>query len=237
MNDFYAGCLGGIVGTFISYPIDTARIRLQSNIKNNKKLYSGILSPMLGIGIEKSFVFGVHNITYKYCENHFISGLNAGLFASLVVVPIEKYKILKQNNPKLTYLDINTNLIKKGPILGVKQLYNGLSACFFREVPGYGIYFTTYDFLNNKFNNNKKNNFVMNYFFGGISGVTAWIFIHPFDTIKTNMQQYETKFFDTTKNIIKNGNIYAGIHWSLLRAFTLHSSVFLTYELSIRYLF
>ena len=62
---------------------------------------------------------------------------------------MEKYKILKQNDPKLTYTSITKDLIKRGPINGTKTLYNGLSACFFREVPGYAIYFSTYNFLNN----------------------------------------------------------------------------------------
>ena len=64
-------------------------------------------------------------------------------------------KILKQNDPKLTYTSITKSIIKSGPIGGPKTLYNGLSACFFREVPGYAIYFTTYNFLNDITNNIK----------------------------------------------------------------------------------
>ena len=52
------------------------------------------------------------------------------------------------------------------------------------------------------------------------------------DTIKTNMQQDNTKFIPTAKKIIKEGRLYSGLYWSLLRAFSLHSCVFLGYELS-----
>ena len=67
--------------------------------------------------------------------------------------------------------------------------------------------------------------------------MAAWSVIYPFDTIKTNMQQNNTKFMDTAKNLISEGRIYKGIQWSLMRAFTLHSCVFLGYELSKRHLF
>tara|TARA_B100000900_G_scaffold338678_1_gene300933 strand:+ start:939 stop:1658 length:720 start_codon:yes stop_codon:yes gene_type:complete len=236
MQDYLCGCIGGIWGTLTSYPIDTLRIRLQSGIKSNRSLYSGVVSPMLGIGLEKALVFGIYNQTYKYTKNDFISGLNSGLFASLIVTPIEKFKILKQNNPKLTYYSITNELISKGAVNGTKSLFNGLSACFFREVPGYAIYFSTYNFLN-KITKNNNNNLFKTLINGGASGVSAWLVIYPFDTIKTNMQQNNTKFIDTARTLIKDGRIYHGIHWSLMRAFTLHSCVFLGYELSKKYLF
>ena len=235
MKDFVAGCIGGMLGTLLSFPIDTVRIRLQSGVKTNKNPYSGILSPMIGIGAEKAIVFGVYNQTYKHTKNDFISGLNAGLFASLIVTPIEKYKILKQNDPKLTYTGITKTIFKDGQIRGVGQLYNGLSACFFREIPGYAVYFKTYNYLNSITKND--NDLVKTLMNGGLSGVSAWLVIYPFDTIKTNMQQNDSKFLETTKELIKSGRIYNGISWSLARAFTLHSWVFIGYELSKRHLF
>tara|TARA_B100001093_G_scaffold505440_1_gene562799 strand:- start:3704 stop:4414 length:711 start_codon:yes stop_codon:yes gene_type:complete len=236
MQDYVCGCIGGVWGTLASYPIDTLRVRLQSSIKTNKSPFSGVLSPMLGIGIEKAVVFGVYNQTYKYTENDFISGLNAGLFASFVVTPVEKYKILKQNNPLLTYSSITKDLVSRGPINGTKTLYNGISACFFREVPGYAIYFSTYNFLN-KITKNTNDNILKTLVNGGLSGVSAWLVIYPFDTIKTNMQQNDSDFKSTAKNLIKDGRIYKGLSWSLARAFTLHSCVFLAYEMSKKHLF
>ncbi len=236
MQDYICGCIGGVWGTLASYPIDTLRVRLQSRVKTNKSPFSGIISPVLGIGAEKAVVFGVYNQTYKYTKNDFLSGLNAGLFASFVVTPVEKYKILKQNNPTLTYSAITKDLVSRGPINGTKTLYNGISACFFREVPGYAIYFSTYNFLN-KITSNKNDNITKTLINGGLSGVSAWLVIYPFDTIKTNMQQNNTNFTSTAKDLIKDGRIYKGLSWSLARAFTLHSCVFLAYEMSKKHLF
>ena len=72
---------------------------------------------------------------------------------------------------------------------------------------------------------------------GGLSGVISWLFIFPFDTIKTNMQQNNTQFIKTTKMLIETKSLYNGLGLGLSRAFLLHSFVFLGYEISKRFLF
>ena len=235
MNDFLSGCVGGFLGTIISFPLDTIRIREQSNLLVKKNLFSGIFPQLLGIGLEKSIVFGTYNQTKKYTNSDFLAGLNSGFMASLIVTPIEKYKIMKQNNPKLKYSDITLNIKTKGPINGTKYLYNGLSACFFREIPGYAIYFETYNKLNKITCNN--DNPMLTLLNGGLSGVTSWLFIFPFDAIKTNMQQNNTNFTKTVKELMNNKRIFNGLSLTLTRAFTLHSFVFLGYETSKKYIF
>ena len=236
MENYISGCFGGILGTFISYPLDTYRVRKQTNQIANKNLYNGILSPLIGIALEKAIVFGSYHQTKKYTNNDFLAGLSSGFFASIIVTPIEKYKILKQNNTTLTYSDINSKIKSRGIVKGTIYLYNGLSACFFREVPGYAIYFQSYKILNDLTNNNNKYKLkvMVN---GGLSGVISWLFIFPFDTIKTNMQQNNTAFYNTTKMLIESKSLYNGLGLGLSRAFLLHSFVFLGYELSKQILF
>ena len=68
MDEFIYGCFGGIVGTFVSHPIDTIRINLQSLKKPQydiRSLYKGIMSPIIGIGIEKAIVFGTYDLSMK----------------------------------------------------------------------------------------------------------------------------------------------------------------------------
>ena len=236
MNDFIAGCFGGIFGTFVVYPFDTWRIRLQSNISIKKNLYSGVASPMLGIGLEKSIVFGSHSIIKKYSPNEFVTGLCSGFFASLVVTPIERWKIMKQNKPSLLYSEIVRSSLKNG----IGSLYNGLSACFLREVPGYAIYFQTYSMLHSNNHHftwiHKDNHIFKTMLYGGLSGMNSWIFIYPFDTIKTNMQHNSSTFLETTRDLYNSGALYRGFHLGLFRAFLLHSCVFLGYETVHSYL-
>lgn len=230
MSDFIAGCIGGMFGTFMVYPLDTWRIRKQSNVTIKRNIYSGVISPMIGIGLEKSVVFGSHAFTNSYIQQDFVSGLVSGFFASLVVTPVEKWKIMKQNSPTLTY----NQIIPKSLAEGIRPLYNGLSACFLREVPGYAIYFQTYSMLNahkplQRFLN-VKDDVITTMIYGGLSGMNAWIFIYPFDVIKTNMQYNGGTFMDNTRVLMKSGKLYNGFGLGLTRAFALHSCVFLGYE-------
>ena len=56
------------------------------------------------------------------------------------------------------------------------------------------------------------------------------------DSIKTNMQQNNTSFMKTAKELIHNKRIFNGLSLTLTRAFMLHSFVFLGYEVSKKYI-
>lgn len=233
---FISGLIGGCYGVIISHPLDTIRINLQNsnnklnniitNIYKNegvKGFYKGIYPPLIGVGIEKLLVFGFYdnikrlNISENKIINNSISGLGAGLICTLVVTPIEKIKILQQEK-------IKWNNIK------LKYLYNGWTATLFREVPGYAIYFTTYNILNDY---NKNNNLLLNGLNGGLSGLTSWLFIYPSDPIKTKMQIKNINFINSFNEIYKKEGIkgfYKGFSMGLFRSFVLHSSVFMSYE-------
>ena len=227
INEFFYGCFGGVLGTIISHPIDTIRINLQSSKIPQytfKNLYRGILPPLFGIGLEKAVVFGTYNMIKNKLEDEKygtlaidgISGLGAGLSSTIVVTPVEYFKILYQNNTKITKLSL-------------RNLYRGWTATLFREVPGYSIYFMTYNKITNLYGLNPYSIFLG----GGLSGLNAWVCIYPADYIKTRMQYYQTSFRQTTINIIKNEGIkgmYKGCGLALLRAFILHCGVFTGYE-------
>jgi len=212
------GYVGGIIGTLMSHPIDTIRINKQSSMKPTyslRSLYRGILTPIIGIGIEKAIVFGTYDLINKKICNNFLSGVGAGFSSTIVVTPVEYFKIIYQNNSNIKQLRL-------------KNLYRGWTATLFREVPGYGIYFYTYNKLINTFG---KNNYTI-FMSGGLAGLTSWVFIYPADYIKTRMQYYETSFSTTTKEILKKGitGMYKGCSLALSRAFILHCGVFSGYE-------
>lgn len=240
--DFIYGCIGGFIGTVISHPIDTIKTRVQSQIALKdaiklKKFYNGVSYPIMLVPLEKSIVFGITSLTKSYDINSFGSGFIAGFVSTLIVTPMEYLKINIQNNIKINIKQLN-----------FKKIYTGIFPTICRESPGYGVYFVTYDYLNNNYNNNKS--LTKNFIFGGITGLTSWLVIYPTDLIKTKIQHVHNK--DTLLQIIKSVynsdpnlnispikkvfNFYKGLNLALLRAIPLHAGVFLGYELSKKYL-
>ena len=235
-NHYIKGAISGMFGIIISHPVDSIKTHMQTN-KNMStfqfkpvNLYRGIASPLLGVGLEKSLVFG----TYNYCHNKQninipLSGAISGFIASLIVSPYERIKILRQNQTHF-----NFNQCTKPSFL-----FKGLSATFTREVPGFAIYFSTYEYLKNKFytSQNKEIDIVSSFVFGGIAGSNAWLFIYPQDRIKTIIQSNnnsKVNILDLIKTTYQNGGLkqfYSGFSLAIARAILLHSGTFCMMEI------
>ncbi len=231
-NNYVKGCISGMFGIILSHPIDSIKTHYQTSkcTKFNysiTNLYRGITSPLIGVGIEKAIVFG----TYNYCRqnglNTPLSGAISGLAASLIVSPYERIKIMKQTGQSVTVRNI----------ISPSFLFKGLSATFTREVPGFAIYFSTYEWLKHRFYTGEGCEITIpsSFLFGGISGTMAWIFIYPQDRIKTVLQSTKT---NSIREIIyktySNGGIkqfYSGFSFAVGRAILLHSGTFCMMEI------
>ena len=244
-NDFICGSIGGFCGVIISHPFDTIKTRIQSNTATSifkaiqmKQLYSGLAPPLFGIMLEKSIVFGFYNESKKQGLNNFWSGIIGGFMSTLVVTPVDRLKIYYQNN-KFSIKQNNKSLEK----FRFNNLYKGFVPTIFRETPGFGIYFSTYNYLTIKYNSNKDNLF-KTFIAGSLSGFVSWIFIYPSDLIKTIYQSnYKSNMslIDVIKYIANNNNekflivkciknFYRGFPLAIMRAMPLHGGVFMGYE-------
>ena len=254
-KSFLAGTFGGMCGIAISHPFDTLRIRIQtenfklSNLKNFSELYRGVIPPLLGVSLEKTIVFGSYNYANQLLKKdypvmcHGISGLFAGFACTAIVTPVERVKInlqsskSKYNNSREFIVD---SIRKNGVI---NTFYRGWTSTLTREIPGYGIYFSTYEYLKkNMFNNNP--NSLQTFLMGGFCGGFSWLFIYPSDVIKSRMQLANSEVvykgvIDCINKSVKSEGIrvfYKGFYTSLLRAVPLHAGVFTGYELFIKIL-
>lgn len=241
-KEFRAGLFGGVTGVIISHPIDTIRIRIQTNqINLFRSLYKGILPPLIGVGMEKLLVFGNYEKLKKYQIiqnrdlNIFVSGMISGVFCTSIVTPIERFKINFQdvNSSKQSRLE----LIKK--TTNLRTLYRGLSSTMIREVPGYGIYFGVYEACKRNTTNYQWYHSLL---YGGLAGASSWSVIYPSDVIKTRMQTEGNKYKnmrDCILEIYREGGsriFYRGFSAAMTRAFILHAGVFSGYELFMKYL-
>jgi solute carrier family 25 carnitine/acylcarnitine transporter 20/29 len=247
-KNFQYGLISGLTAIVVSHPIDTIKTNIQESkpiVYRIKNLYKGLSAPLLGVGLEKSIVFGVFETTKPFTQSDVISGGLSGLAASFVVTPFERIKILFQTNQG-GWKFISQNLNRK-------FMFQGLSATFYRETPGFAIYFSVYNYLKDnrlKFANalnlhkDMPNQITMieSFCYGAISGSTAWIFIYPQDRIKTHIQAISNRnvgFVNGFREILSDGGyrgLYKGFHFALMRAIPLHATAFVTMEFCKEYL-
>lgn len=230
LNRFIDGAISGCFGVLISHPFDTLKTRLQTmnaNIYKLQGLYRGISAPLLGVGLEKAIVFGTYTNLRNTREdglfNTAICGALAGLTASMIVTPCERLKIQMQNGAKLDTKMLNP-----------MYFYRGLSATFTREIPGFSIYFTTFEYLQRYFNCDHR--YLYTFFHGGLAGVVSWSLIYPQDCIKTLMQStdHDRNWTETARNIYRQGGLvgfYRGFPLALMRAIPLHAGTFLMMDI------
>jgi hypothetical protein len=241
-NNYLSGCISGVSAILVSHPIDTIKTNYQENIKVSyslKTLYRGITAPIIGVGLEKALVFGTYDLVNNKCNNHAISGAIAGFTASFVVTPYERIKILLQTSSKPGTISFTSFVSERQYI---KYLFNGLSSTFYREVPGFAIYFSLYNMLKDySIKQNGSINPGQSFLYGGLSGAISWVFIYPQDRIKTHIQsQVDNKISirDSIKYVLRDGGIcglYKGFHLALLRAIPLHATAFMVNEICKSY--
>lgn len=241
-NDFYKnfqyGLISGMSAIVVSHPFDTIKTNIQNNYKiqyNIKSLYKGLIPPLIGVGIEKSLVFGVYESTRPYTNSDVISGALSGFIASFIVTPFERIKIILQINQadKINY----KNSFNR------KFLFQGLSSTLYRETPGFAIYFSVY----NQLKKNKNISVLESFSYGAIAGTVSWIFIYPQDLIKTYTQSNTNRtigFLQGFNEIISSEKnkfnilkkMYKGFPYALMRAIPLHATAFTSMELCKKYL-
>ncbi len=244
MTEFLKGSFAGAFAMGCTYPLDTLKTRIQSQSRKYlyKNLFSGIASPMTAVVLEKALLFGafgkIKHIEWTDSEikNNFINGVNAGILTTFVVTPFERVKIKAQLNNSIGSIGALKSIIQEEGFVGLGR---GWSATMIREVPGYGFYFSTLMYCQNRWpvevDKFDVSNLSKQWLIGGVTGLVPWIFIYPSDIIKTTMQKNNWTMSKSIKSIYSQNGIkafYRGYHYGLARAFFMHSFVILGYYLA-----
>jgi solute carrier family 25 carnitine/acylcarnitine transporter 20/29 len=236
LNNFIFGGLSGMASILITHPIDTIKTHLQNKTtipRTINGLYKGIIPPLGGITIEKFIVFGVYQTIINNQEKMTytkigLAGFISGAGATAIVTPCERWKILLQTNQTVNIRE-----------LGIKGLYQGFTPTLFREPLGYTIYFTMYEYLKRNYTASKKIQKHESFIFGGIAGISAWVFIYPGERCKTIIQSSKQKI--TMRNafitLYNDGisNLYRGFSAAAIRAGLTHGIVFTFNEIFSSY--
>jgi len=206
--DFGAGCIGGAAGILAGYPLDTVKVKIQTqDVRNGrmaykstfdclfkliradgvKSLYKGMSSPLLGVAGINAITFGAYgNVLRMLPDQDSISsitlaGASAGLIQSVVVSPMELVKTQMQVCGQNGIGDAVSTITRSA---GMRGLARGLGITLTREVPAFGIYFGSYEIMIRNFGENT----VTILGAGGMAGIFSWIFTYPQDVIKSRLQ-------------------------------------------------
>lgn len=105
--------------------------------------YRGLASPLLAVGVQKSFAFGVFGVVAKYLQGTksqatmkeiAVAGACGGIANSLILTPVDQIKIAQQiQKEKLSLSHTIRNLIRSHGL--ARGLYGGLPSVVAREIP------------------------------------------------------------------------------------------------------
>ena len=173
-KDIMAGSFGGMVGTFLGQPADVIKTRMQtmnftnpiytSNLHCVKEIvriegvggfFKGIIPPLVSSIPINAIIFPVQHLSLAYIsesdrkpngsENAFAGGI-AGFVQSPIASVNELLKIQLQSNRQGEMQSIMYRMKHLVKTQGVNNgLFRGLSLTILRDVPGFSIYFYSYD--------------------------------------------------------------------------------------------
>lgn len=233
-----------------------------------------MFSPMIGMAFINAIVFGVQHNMMKRMErtylNSFIAGGTAGALQSFICCPIEliKLRMQAQKNPIQLFEihHVDSQMVYKDPWdatvqvykkAGVRGLYKGTLITMAREIPGFGCYFASYDYLCNMsmriFKNEHRDTIhpVTLCVCGGVSGIFTWIISYPVDVVKSRLQvdgmfgkEIYSNSIDCFRKTFKEGGetgyrrylmFFRGLNSTMARGFIVNAVTFPTVVLILRY--
>ncbi|KAJ3160088.1 hypothetical protein HDU88_008360 [Geranomyces variabilis] len=227
-------------------------------------LYKGMASPLAGVAVINSLLFGVYGFFLRHIgpgEDSIMSiaaaGSASGLVNAFFSCPMELVKIRLQNQREGGLKKPGVPLYK-GPLDCVRQIYirngirgyyRGLGCTIIRETPSYGAYFASYELLCRLMippGEESAEPSPKLLFAGGAAGVVAWLSTYPFDVVKTRLQSVEHEVNPRYRNtmhclreIVRHEGwrvLFSGWGATAIRAFPTNAATFYAVAFAKRWL-
>lgn len=206
-----------------------------------------------------------HYADHDPWQKSMLCGMFAGSTQNLIIAPMEHVKCRLQiqhgkGSADAKYkgsLDATLSIVREH---GIRRLFQGFWATFWREVPCFGLYFASYDYIKDKANDflakqagietkdgqptgQHSHTWVASAFAGGSAGCITWSMAYPIDVIKSRIQtaplstpQSDLKLFKVGSDILRQhgiGYLYRGVGVTLVRAFPVNGTIFPVYEYTL----
>ena len=253
IKSLIAGALGSFSSLLVGYPFETIKIRMQykkslnyklhknmdinmyknmyKNMDRNmyKNMYKGFYYPFLSVIPVSSLTFLIFDTIRekKTFKNTLVNTCFSSCISSTLTLPIT---IPIEFNKCNAQVNNNYNIINKIKKDGFLSLYKGSYLTFVRFVPGYIIYFTSYQYWKDKMPMENK----YSIFAGACTGITVWTLILPIDIIKNRIQTgVNSNFRECCYNIYsKYGLIgfYKGFTPAIIRCIPTNAAYFYVIE-------
>ncbi|CAB9509242.1 Congested-like trachea protein [Seminavis robusta] len=191
----------------------------------------------------------------------FLCGSFAGFVQCGVICPMEHIKCRLQvqhgkgaaDNIYKGPMDVTRSIIRSH---GIPGLFRGWCTTCLREVPAFGLYFSSYDYVKDSVNSmiaarygdvddnpQESHAWMASAFAGGVSGCITWAVVYPVDVIKTHIQ---TAPLDSPVSFIGSGRylaakygwrvLFRGLGITVFRAFPVNGTIFPVYEFTLNHI-
>ena len=179
----------------------------------------------------------------------FLAGSFSGVLTTIIMAPGERIKCLLQiqqggSTPQKYKgpIDAAKQLYREG---GIRSIYKGTCATLLRDVPASGVYFLTYEVIQEMMNPTRNADLAMlsSILGGGSAGVAMWVSCMPADVLKSRFQTAPEGKYNGVRDVFKHlireegiGALYKGLTPAMLRAFHVNAACFFGFELCNRFL-
>lgn len=219
-------------------------------------LYKGMSAPLVGVSPIFAVCFfgfglGKRLLQWNSAEpltytQYFLAGGFSGIFTTSIMAPGERIKVLLQlqgseiGSKKYNgMLDCGLKVYREG---GVRSVFKGYCATLARDVPGTGMYFLAYEYVQDKVKEKtgaESMSTMSTIFAGGIAGMSYWMIGMPADVLKSRLQaapqgRYEKGIRSVFAELMKIEGpraLYKGVTPVMIRAFPANAACFVGVEL------
>ncbi|KAL5292243.1 SLC25A20.2 family protein [Megaselia abdita] len=224
-------------------------------------LYKGMSAPLAGVspifavcffgyGLGKRLIQWNSTEPLTYTQ-YFLAGGFSGIFTTSIMAPGERIKVLLQlqdsEKGSKKYdgmVDCASKVYKTG---GLRSVFKGVCATLARDVPGTGMYFLAYEYVQDKVKEKtgaEKMSTLSTILAGGVAGMAYWVIGMPADVLKSRLQAapegtYKKGIRSVFAELMKNEGVFAlykGVTPVMIRAFPANAACFIGVELFMKLL-
>ncbi|XP_029813292.1 solute carrier family 25 member 45 isoform X3 [Suricata suricatta] len=240
VEEFVAGWISGALGLVLGHPLDTVKVRLQT-----QTTYRGIIDCVVKTYRQESLLGFFKGMSFPIASIAMVNSVLFGVYShTLLALTATSHQERRAQPPSFTHVFIagctGGFMQEEGP----RGLFRGAWALTLRDTPTLGIYFVTYEWLCRQSTQDGQNPSSATVLVaGGSAGIASWAVATPLDVIKSRLQMAGRKpgayrgVLDCVVSSARQeglGVFFRGLTINSARAFPVNAVTFLSYEYLLR---